>query len=73
YTRNRQLYNLTKDKHWYDTYNVTIGFNRKWAPLGLDSTFKWCRKAGMQFVTWETGDEMKAFRGDNLVFVKTYK
>ncbi|PER27214.1 hypothetical protein CN485_20185 [Bacillus cereus] len=44
YTRNRQLYNLTKDKHWYDTCNVTIEFNRKWAPLGIDLTFKWHRE-----------------------------
>ncbi len=43
HTRNRQLYKLTGDKHWQDTYNVTIEFNRKWAPLDLDPTFKWHR------------------------------
>jgi hypothetical protein len=50
YTRNRQLYRLTKDKHWYDTYNVTIEFNNKWAPLGLDPTFKWHR--GGTYMSW---------------------
>ncbi|HHT7143435.1 TPA: hypothetical protein ACTZ34_005399 [Bacillus cereus] len=44
YTRNRQLYKLTGDKHWRDTYNVAIEFNRKWAPLELDPTFKWHRE-----------------------------
>lgn len=44
HTRNRQLYKLTGDKHWQDTYNVTIEFNRKWAPLDLDPTFKWHRE-----------------------------
>ncbi|PGD58130.1 hypothetical protein COM40_12235 [Bacillus wiedmannii] len=44
HTRNRQLYKLTGDKRWHDTYNVTIEFNRKWAPLGLDPTFKWRRE-----------------------------
>lgn len=45
HTRNRQLYKLTKDKHWYDTCNVTIEFNNKWAPLALDPTFKWHSEA----------------------------
>lgn len=44
YTRNRQLFKLTGDKHWYDTYSVAIEFNNKWAPLGLDPTFKWHRE-----------------------------
>ncbi|PEU05203.1 hypothetical protein CN527_02350 [Bacillus cereus] len=63
YTRNRQLYNLTKDKHWYDTYNVTIGFNRKWAPLGLDSTFKWHRDFhGMNIVSFNRkGESFKTY------------
>lgn len=66
---------IRRSKDIYLSENMKIDSIRKeFEEYGvLDPTFKWHRNSGMQFVTWETDDEMKAFRVDNLVYVKTHK